>query len=263
MQRTCAESAKLLSDVAQPPSAVPHQDLLHSLRVAWVVVIFIAALAGSARPAEPTDAERRANSAALSLMNRTGFLQIAASRQAVAEVPLEEATKVKVDDIFVRMESDLRPLIAAVQTDPDSLDANIRRGRQVVAKAQEEVRQLLTDEQFQALGRRTRIVQAQLMAVTAGPAAFREAKTALQLTPEQAKKLDQLLSETAAKSRKLTDALTNEERMVPSAEQLVTVATEARKKLREILTTEQLKQLDESTNTALVDRPSESRVRGH
>ena len=234
---------------------MPDQDFLHSLGVALLVICVVAPTC-IARATEPTDTERRANSAALSLMNRTGFLQIAANRQAVAEVPLEEATKKKIDDIFVRMDSDLRPLIAAVQTDPDSLDANIRRGRQLVAKAQDEVHQLLTEEQYAALARRTRIVQAQLMAVTAGAPAFREAKTALQLTPEQGKKLDQLLSETAARSRKLTDALTNEERMVPSAQQLVTVATDARKKLREILTSDQLKQLDESTNTALVDGAS-------
>ena len=223
--------------------------------VGLAILCCLAGLPSIARAADPTDAERRANSAALSLMHRTGFLQIAANRQAVAEVSLDEATKKKIDDIFVRMESDLRPLIAAIQTDPDSLETTTRRGRQIVAKAQDEVRQLLTEEQYAALARRTRIVQAQLMAVTAGPAAFREAKTALHVTDDQGKRLDALLSETEAKSRKLTDALTNEERMIPSAEQLVSVAIDARKRLREILTGDQLKQLDESTNTALVEAP--------
>jgi len=221
----------------------------------------VMALTCVARAADPTDAERRASSAALSFMHRTGFLQIAANRQAVSEVPLDDATKKKVDDTFVRMESDLRPLIASVQTDPDSLETISRQGQQIVRKAQDQVRQLLSEAQYEALARRTRLVQAQLMAVTAGSPAFREAKTALQVTSDQGNRMDALLSETSAKVRKLTDSLTNEERMIPSAEQLVTVALDARKRLRAILTEDQLKQLDESTNTNLVDGSSGRRRR--
>ena len=213
-----------------------------------LILGLIAFSVGTARAADPTEAERRASSAALSLMHRTGFLQIAVNRQAIAETTLDDSLKKQLDTIFVRMESDLQPLIAGVQTNPDSLDSLIREGRKIVATAQDELHKLVSDDQYAQLARRTRLVQIQLMAITAGPHTFDEARAALQLSAEQQKKMDVLLNATGTKVRKLTDALTSEERMVPSAEQLVTVAIDARKQLRAMLSEEQLRKLDESTN---------------
>jgi hypothetical protein len=223
--------------------------------ILWLLAFSI----GTAQAADPTEAERRASSAALSLMHRTGFLQIPVNRQAIAETTLDDPLKKQIDTIFVRMESDLRPLIAGVQTNPDSVDSLIKDGRKIVAAAQDELRKLVTDDQYDQLARRTRLVQIQLMAITAGPHTFDEARAALQLNADQQKKMDALLNSTGTKVRKLTDALTSEEQMVPSAEQLVTVAVDARKQLRAMLNEDQLKKLDESTNTALTDPPPASR----
>lgn len=220
------------------------------------LIVALLALSAGVRAADPNDAERRANSAALSLMHRTGFLQIAVNRQAVAETSLDESAKKQIDTIFVRMESDLRPLVAGVQTNPDSVESLVRQGRQIVSAAQDQVHNVVSDEQYDQLSRRTRLVQIQLMAITAGPHTFDEARSALQLTADQQKKMDVLLKQTNATVRKLTDALTNEEQMIPSAEQLVVVALDARKQLRAMLSDDQRTKLDESTNTTLTDLPS-------
>ena len=223
-----------------------------------VFVLCFVSLVISARAAEPSESERRANAAALTLMRATGFLQIPVNRQAVAETELDESLKRQVDTVFLRMESDLRPLIAAVQNDPGSLESLVTQGRKIVAAAQEEVQKLIPTDQYARLARRTRLVQTQLMAITAGPHTFDEARAALQLTPDQQTKIDALLRETSGQVRKLTNSLTNEERMTASAEQLVTVALDARKRLRAVLTEDQLKGLDDSTNTTGLDPPSGS-----
>lgn len=218
-------------------------------------------IAGTARAADPTEADRRADAAALSLMQRTGFLQIAVDRQAVSETTLDDSLKKQVDAVFARMDADLRPLIAGAQTDPDTVETLVRQGRRIVSAAQEEVHKLVGDDQYEQVARRTRLVQIQLMAITAGPHTFDEARAALQLTAAQQKQVDELLNRTGAKVRRLTDSLTDEQQMVPSAEQLVTVALQTRKQLRAILTEEQLKTLDESTNLSVSQTPPRPRGR--
>lgn len=218
------------------------------MRLGIGIVCCVLSAALTARAADLTEAQRRASSAALEVMQRTGFLQIPVDRAAVAETSLDEATKKKLDDTFVGLEADLRPLVTSVQTDPSSIDDAVFQGRQFAQKALSAVRQAVSDDQYKGLVQRTRLVQVQLMAISAGPAAFARAASELRLTPEQRKKMDALLTETAAQVRHLTDSLMNQDRVVPSAEQLVRVTLDARKRLRAIFTDDQRKTLDDNTN---------------
>src|SRR5579884_1488412 len=122
---------------------------MHMPKLAFLLAIGCGSILQAARPAEQTEAERRAQVVAVRILDRLDLARLPVLRQAANEASFDQELRDKLDHLLAQTQAKLQPLLVEGQKDPRSADVLIEQGRFILSTLNDDAHQLLTAEQYE------------------------------------------------------------------------------------------------------------------